>query len=155
MEIRKAELEDVPLMAKMGRYFHDISSYGKLMAYDELRIQDNLIGIINSPNAILLVAWLKGEFAGMLAGVLVNNLYDPRELIAQCLFVAVLPDFQKKKVANKLMGEFEAWGLAKGATLLTHSGYSEKFIEAMKKRGYEQVEVVLMKRIEEPSEVSV
>lgn len=155
MEIRQAEIGDLPVMAKCGRYFHDISSYGKLMGYDEIRIQGNLLGLINSPISILLNAWEGDVLMGMLAGLVINNLYDPQELVGQCLFLAVLPDYQKKKVSNALMVEFDKWAIAQGAMMLTYSGYSEKFITSMKRRGYTQVEVTLMKRIGEDNGIPV
>lgn len=155
MEIRPAEISDVLVMAKCGRYFHDISSYGKIMGYDEIRIQGNLLGLINSPVAALLVAHEGDTLMGMLAGIVINSLYDPKEFVGQCFFVAVLPDFQKKKVSNALMAEFDKWAIAMGAVMLTYSGYSEKFISSMKKRGYTQVEVTLMKRVGEDNGVSV
>ena len=155
MEIRKAELGDLPVMAKHGRYFHDISSYGKLMGYDEIRIQDNLAGIMNSDVGLLLNAWDGDVLMGMLAAIIINNLYDPKEYVAQCFFVAVLPDFQKRKVSNALMVEFEKWSRANCADIVVYSGYSEKFINSMKRKGYIQVEVTLMKRLGESDGVSV
>ncbi|MFH0959647.1 MAG: GNAT family N-acetyltransferase [Pseudomonadota bacterium] len=148
MEIRRAEPGDLPLMAKMGRYFHEISTYGKLQGYDEIRVQESLLGGLDNPRTIFLVAWEEEKLAGLLLGCLNVNFYDPRETIAQCLFVAVFPEYQKKKVASKLMKEFETWAMDNKANIIIYSGYSQSFIHAMKKKGFEQVEVTLMKRLD-------
>jgi hypothetical protein len=155
MEIRRAEVEDLPLMAKTGKYFHDISDYGKVISYDEIGIQNSLMGLMNSPMGIILNAWEGDKLLGMIAGVTVPNFYSPSEFAGQCLFVAVVPEEQQKKVSKMLRRAFEDWSMKMGASLFLYAGYSKKFIKAMKAKGYSAVETVLVKKVVEPDAIPV
>lgn len=149
MEIREAEIGDLPTMAKTGRYFHDISDYGKVMSYDEIGVQDNLLRFIEDEQMFLANAWEGEKMVGMIAGGVTRSFYDPNETMGQCVFVAVIPEAQQRKISKALMERFERWATENGASVLMYSGYSEKFIESMKRRGYVRGEVTMLKRVEE------
>jgi hypothetical protein len=147
MEIRKAEIGDLPVMAKLGRYFHDISDYGKVQSYDELKVQDTVLSVMNSNGGLVLTAWDEDRMVGLLAGIVIGSFYNSNELIAQCIFVAVIPEYQRKSVSSKMEKMFEEWGVSLGAEVVLYDGYSKKFIEAKKRKGFKVGSTTLLKRL--------
>jgi GNAT superfamily N-acetyltransferase len=152
MEIRPAEIGDLPLMAKVGRYFHDIAPYGKFTSYDEIGIQDTFLSAIQG--GFLMNAWEGDKLIGMLLGGMGQNYQNPSERIAQCLGVAVVPEARRSKAGKALMDALEQWATENGAAAIMCSGYDKRFLNSMKRRGFEQIEYTVMKKVL-PDELSV
>lgn len=149
MEIKVATGLDILAMVKAGKYFHEISEYGKFQSYDEQALSETLLQVIGSNNVgKIWIAWDDNKLAGMVLGLLQPNFYDSNELMAYCAFVAVLPKYNRTWAYKRLKTSFEDWAKKSKASIIAYSGYSQKFIRSLKKDGFEQVEITMMKKIE-------
>jgi len=148
MEILEATEFDIPAILTFGHYFHDISDYGKFQTYDHKGLKKNLFDVIQNPDASMWVAWDNNKLAGAIMGMLIPNFYDPSQIMAECGFLAVLPKYGSKHIGKKLRHLFEQWAVNSGASILMYSGYSRKFITALKREDFTQTEVTLMKKVE-------
>jgi len=149
MEIRLAEIDDLPLLAKVGRKFHQDAGFDKVQSYDEQGIQDSFFALLNNPLGILITAWDEGKFAGAIAGGIYPNFYDPRESILQAGFVCVMEEYRKGEATGALVGAFEEWGKAKGANILTYMSNTKEWAKQLKDRGFVKTDTVWAKRMEE------
>jgi len=147
-EIKDGDIFDLPLIAREARIFNELAqdAYGKFMSYDDKSVVKSITSVIYNGGKFW-VLWNKDEFAGVCLGGIVPNFYNHAEMIANCMFVAVLPQYQRTQWGSKLMKEFEAWAKEKGAKSICYGGYDKKFIRTMKRKGFTQTEVKLMKDI--------
>ena len=147
MEIREATPSDISTIVKVGKYWHDIATYAEFQTYDEQALSEAIYEVIANGHGRMWVMWDDDKVVGMIMGHLAPNFFNSNQTMAVCAFVAVLPKYQRKKISKQLSMEFEEWGKGKGADTIVYSGYSKKFIDSMKRKGFKQVEVTLMKKV--------
>jgi len=145
MEIQEATELDINAIVKFGRYFHEIADYAKFQKYADQGFAKMLYDVIMNPNAKIWVAWDGNSLAGTIMGMIIPNFYDPSQIMADCGFVAVLPKYGRKHIGKKLRNAFEVWAKEMKADIKMYSGYNPKFITALKREGFIQTEVTLMK----------
>jgi len=149
MIIEEATEFDTLAMVKAGKYFHDKSDYGKFQSYDEKALSETLLKVIENPDVgKIWIGWDGNKLAGMVMGLLQPNFYNYHDVMAYCAFIAVLPKYNRTWLFKKLKTTFEDWAKESGADVVAYSGYSQKFIRALRKDGFEQVEVTMMKKLE-------
>uniref|UniRef100_A0A6M3KF12 Putative acetyltransferase n=1 Tax=viral metagenome TaxID=1070528 RepID=A0A6M3KF12_9ZZZZ len=149
MEIRKAEIDDIPLLAKLGRQFHEDAGFSSVQSYDEKGFQESLMNIVDNPLAILITMWEEEAFVGALSGGLFPNFFAPSETIAQSGFLCVMPEFRKSQAAKDLTGIFEKWAENMGASIVTYFGNTQSLINKFRKRGFKKTDTVMSLRIKE------
>ena len=150
MEIRKAEIGDFPMLARVGAKFHKEAGFEKIQSYDEMSVQDSLLQIHDNPLGIILVAWDdEDKFAGIVAGGIYPNFYNPSEVVAQVGFICVEPEYRKGIATGQLMSAFEQWASDMGASGLACMSNTKEWSQALKERGFVKTDTVFRKKIDE------
>lgn len=149
MEIKDGEIFEVPYIAGEIKLFNDLAkeSYAKFLTYDSKSVAASMNAVLRSGGKYW-VLWDEDKFAGVCMGMIVPNFYNHDQTIAECIFVGVIPEHQRTRWGLKMMRKFEEWGKEQGADFLCFGGYDKKYIRNMKRNGFEQVDVKLMKRLE-------
>ena len=147
-EIREGNIADLPLIVEKAKIFNELAKdgYGKFLTYDPLSVSENIAKVVGAGGKYW-VLWKDDEFAGIVMGMVTPNFFNSAQNIANCLFVAVLPEFQKTRWGSKLMNKFEEWGKESGADFIAYTGYEKKFFRSVRRRGFVKTETRLMKRI--------
>ena len=148
-EIREGDIFDLPLIVERAKIFNELAkdAYGKFMSYDPRSVTKGITSVVKNGGKYW-VLWKDDDFAGICLGGIVPNFYNHSEMIANCWFVAVLPEYQRTQWGTKLMKKFEAWAKEEGAQSVCYGGYDKKFVRTMKRKGFIQTEVKLMKDIQ-------
>ena len=148
MEIKEGNIADLPLIVNNVGVFFELAQdgFGQFLTLSPMDFADNIHRVVQAGGKYW-VLWNEGEFAGIIMGGIARNFYDNSQTIASCLFVAVLPEYQRSQWGSKLMAKFEDWAMENGADFVAYNGYDPKFIRTMKRKGYKQIEVKLMKEL--------
>lgn len=88
--IRRATIDDVPIMAVYGEQFFDEAGWGDVASYDLGDCAASLAQMVESDDAIMLVAD-EGEIVGMVAGVIFPLYFNRAHRTGQELFYWVRP----------------------------------------------------------------
>lgn len=148
MEIKDGDLFDLPLIVEEARIFNELAkdAYGKFLSYDPKSVSTGITSIVRNGGKYW-VLWDEDDFAGICLGGVIPNFYNHAEKIANCLFIAVMPKYQRTRWGSKLMDKFDAWAKETGAQSVCYGGYDKKFVRMMKRKGFIQTEIKMMKEI--------
>lgn len=105
--IRPATQSDVPLIAEMGRNFHQAAGWGDVAEYDPESISATLAAMIDSQDMILLVAEQDGEVVGMAGGAMSPLYFNHAHRIGQELFYWINPG-SRNGIGKLLLDALEA-----------------------------------------------
>ena len=148
LEIKEGNIADLPLIVGKAKIFNELAKdgYGKFLSYDPVSVSSSITSVVTNGGKYW-VLWKGNEFAGILLGSLQPNFYNHAELCAGCIFIAVLPEYQRTQWGTKLREKFEAWGKEQGAQCVGYGGYDKNFIRTMKRKGFTVIETMLMKEL--------
>ena len=113
MKIRFATVADVPALTALGRRAHAQTRYAAY-DYDEIRVADNLAGIIEigqngkGTHCLLLAENDRGDIAGVLIGLIERQLFSDLP-VANVLVYYVLPDKRMTGAGFRLITAFRKW----------------------------------------------
>lgn len=148
--IREAIQDDLGRLVEMGEAFFAYSAFAPFVAYDPEQAAAVLSGLIDSPDAVVLVAELDGEVAGALVGALSSAWFNPTKRMAVELAWWLDPKHRHGTVGVRLMRRFEQWAQSRFADVLVMSDLvidgSEPLGDLMTRAGYTYVERSHMKR---------
>ena len=148
MEIKDGDIFEVPFVAGEMQIFNELAkdAYAKFLTFDAKSVSASM-NMVLKIGGKFWVLWDDEKFAGVCMGMINPNFYNNAQKIAECIFVGVLPEYQKTQWGLKMMRTFEAWAEEEGADFICYGGYDKKYIRNMKRHGFEQIDVKLMKRI--------
>ena len=147
--IRKATINDMPDVLRMGQEFYKEAPYSIPFDVDSLR--ETVIEFIEADeaDAILLVSEVDGKTVGMLAGVLTPLYYNKSYKQAQEYWWWVDKDFRGSKEGVSLFEAYESWATFYGACQMSVCTMTSnvslcKFFES---RGYSQKDFCFTKEV--------
>lgn len=111
--IRTATHDDVPAIAALGRKFHGEAGWADIADYVKKDCEASLHGMIDNPDAILLVAEDEGEIAGMAGGVTFPLYFNASHRTGQELFFYIVPGL-RNGMGRKLLATLETEARALG-----------------------------------------
>ena len=149
-KVRFANLADFPEMLAMGEDMHNESPRYRVHDFNVEKSAEILVNMHGRENCVLLVAEAAGHLTGMLLGFVAENTFCSG-LVASELAVYVAPHARGSSAASRLVGAFEAWAFAHGASEISlgistevEADRTSKFYQRM---GYAPTGSVLMKRV--------
>ncbi len=147
-EIKEGNIADLPMIVGKAKIFNELAKdgYGQFLTYDLKSVSLSITGVV-AGGGKFWVLWRNDEFAGILLGHIQPNFYNHSQLIAACIFIAVLPEYQRTQWGTKLKKKFEDWGKEQGASFVGYGGYDKNFVRTMKRKGYTPIETMLMKEM--------
>lgn len=147
-EIKDGDIFDLPLVTNEMKVFNELAkiAYAKFLTYDAKSVSASMTSVIQAGGKFW-VLWNGDDFAGVCMGMISHSFWDSSQTVAECLFVGVLPEHQKTRWGTKLEKKFEEWAHEQKADFVCYGGYDKNFIRAKKRKGFEQINVQLMKRL--------
>lgn len=117
MKIRTANLSDIAVLVDMGRQMHAESPRYSRLSYCAEKVETTLITMINSPDAIVLVAEVNEKIQGA-ALALIDQEWFSHDKVASELVLFVTPDNRGALIAAKLIACMDGWAERKGVPYL-------------------------------------
>lgn len=111
--IREASLSDIPALSVLAEEMLREGSYATL-SFDEEKLQDMLVGLIDAPNGFVCVY----DRDGVVQGALIADLAAPwfsSDLVAQEHALYITPAARGGVAAMSLVGAFINWAVKGGA----------------------------------------
>jgi N-acetylglutamate synthase-like GNAT family acetyltransferase len=147
MNIRDADKSDIPFIVAEGIKFlkHHPCKFEQSLDIDHLNaLAENLI-----TNHTLLVAEQEGQLVGMIAGILVPNIYNKDYIGLQEMFWWVVEEARTSSAAIRLYGAFEerAKDLEVDFISMVSTVYTPTLENYYKKQGYKPVETSYIKEL--------
>jgi GNAT superfamily N-acetyltransferase len=127
MILREAVLDDVPEVTTLALQFFDESG----APYNPTNVVAIVADSIDNPNALVLMAKVKGEIAGIFLAFLDRNVFTD-ELFSQDRIIFVLPEYRAKPVAYALYKGYLAWARSKHCKEAMFSALWSKDNESLK-----------------------
>lgn len=103
MDITLATEEDLYDIGKLGKAFVDNSISSKFITYNGPMFIDFLYRMLEAGIARLWVAKDHDKVIGAVCLVVSPNLYNPDEVMAEIVFIDVLPEYRKQGIAGELL----------------------------------------------------
>lgn len=146
--IRIGQMEDVPILLKFAKNFHQASPY-RSMRFNSEKGKKFLEGILSGRNTegIVLVALQDGNPIGMLVGACSEPVFSSSR-VAMELGWWIEPEFRKTRASALIYTAYEDWAMRVGCSHVQGAylpGVSPDLDEFYKKRGYRQVESSYLK----------
>lgn len=138
--IREATPDDVPAIVQMGLRFLTSAPYGGLLRPKPEVMAAFALRLIQSDEAVWLVAERQGALIGMLAMFLYAQPFSG-QVIATELCWWVEPEARGPRTAIRLLTQGEAWARAKGAELLQMIAPTDHVAAFYERTGFERIEV--------------
>lgn len=112
LNIRTATAEDVAGLVALSEIWHrDCEIYGE---FDPVRVAQMLNRLLALEERIVIVAEDRGELVGMLFGLTIERWFSA-DRVAQILAVVVRPEHRGGNAADRILSEFQAQALQRGA----------------------------------------
>ena len=150
--ITPAQPKDLQRLGPLACQFYAASKF--LRAFDMERFESLWKGLLESGNGVIYVLESNGEITGVIGGVLHPEAYSG-ELIAQEFFWYV--DEKRRGHGIRLYRCLENWARIKGCMELRMAHLSdsmpEKVADFYRRVGYEKVETLYAKRLDEVAEL--
>jgi len=147
--ITRATSKDLKSIADLGGQFIAASISSKFVSYDAEGFKEALHELIAKHIAYVWIARVANKIAGAACLIVTANIYNPVEMLADCYFIDVLPEYRKQGLMVDLLGECEKWCKHNGIVAMTVCFKQEKIAKAMVGKGYTQFETRLIKKIGE------
>ena len=110
--IRTATADDVSHLAALSEIWHrDCEIYGE---FDHVRATKSLERVLALTERVAIVAEDRGALVGMLVGLAVERWFSA-ERAAQILAFVVRPEYRGGNVADRILAEFQAQAIQRGA----------------------------------------
>ncbi|WP_443115482.1 GNAT family N-acetyltransferase [Herbaspirillum seropedicae] len=113
--IRPATLDDMPVLLAMGRAMHAESPRWRRLKYCEPKVEAMLLGLIESPRGLVLMAERGGEIVGAIAAV-AQFAWCSTDLVAEEVSFYMLPEHRGSLAAARLVNSFKEWARLVGAS---------------------------------------
>ncbi len=153
VDIRQAREADMAAILRMGREFHDQSSFAGMAEYDAGSFE-RTVGLLMSEHVagVLLIANYDGAVVGMAGCALFPFFFNVNVTLAQELFWYVQPEHRKGAGAALLDGlEIEAG--RRGAVAMISAAIAglrdDAIARVYVRRGYEPAENTFIKRLQQ------
>ena len=115
--IRKADIDDVPSMIKLGMEMHEESPVFNMVDFDGDKLMSLAKSGAMTDFGASFLAEINGEAIGMFCGIVVPH-YWGHMLMANDLCLFVTKSRRGGTAAYRLIKAFEAWAIANGAVAL-------------------------------------
>lgn len=142
--IRPAVASDVGRIFEMGARFVASTAYRELLALDRDKTIDTLLGVLESPKGVMLVAAHDERLTGMIGLVLTDHLYSG-EPSAYELFWWVEPEARGDGVRLLRAAELEV--RKRGAMTCYMISPNERVGKLYDRLGYRRIESSYMRRL--------
>lgn len=147
MIIRRATREDIPFLLTEGIKFiqyHPANFSKEVDSNYLIEIGLNLID-----NHVVFIAEENNKSLGMIAGMVVPNLYNPKFTILQEFFWWIKEEYRNTKAAFKLFSAFEkeAIKLKVNSIVMVSTAYTPQLERIYKHKNYRPIEYAFMKEI--------
>ena len=146
--IRDAELADLPIIAEAANKFINEASIDKLFDYNSKSFLRFLQYCLYRESCILLIAEHMELSVGALLMECVPSMFNENQIIGEILFIDVLPEYRKMKIALKLLARAEEWAKQNNIHVLSLNLPQTEIVKNMEKYGFNVIEKRLMKKIE-------
>lgn len=113
--IRPATIGDMGVLLAMGRAMHAESPRWRRLKYSEHQVETMLIGLIESPQGVVLIAERDGQAIGAIAAV-VQRAWCATDLVAEEVSFYMLPEHRGSLAAARLVNSFKEWARLQGAS---------------------------------------
>ena len=142
MMIRKATLDDVPLLMLFADWLEDESARYKRLGVNKEKVVSHFTAIIeNEDIGVILLAEQNGVVLGGFAGGVYSD-WMTDSLLTFDYVNYVMPECRGLKIGEKLVAEFVKWSKQRGAKLVqcgTATGITpDKTIEMYKRCGFRE-----------------
>lgn len=130
MEIRFANISDIPGFVEAGRRVHQLTRF-KANGYDETRVGNSLRAIIENPtgaHCFIVAVDTSGCPVGWIIGCIEQHFFSS-QLIASIINIGVLPERRMSGAGVRLLSAFRKWATNRGAVELmagVNSGIDQK-----------------------------
>jgi GNAT superfamily N-acetyltransferase len=146
--IRPATVEDVETIVDLGEIFHGQAGWADIADYVGEDCAASLTAMVESPDAIVLVAEEGGEIVGMAGGVTYPLYFNRGHRSGQELFWWVRPGCRVGgKLLEALEGEARLLGCQSWAMIALDKIEPELMGRLYRRRGYRASEHTYMKRL--------
>ena len=147
IEIKDAELKDLPLIAEGARDFLKETKINQIFDYDPNSFIRFLQYSLYVDSSALWMAKHNGLSVGALFVVSFPSIFNDNQLIGDILFVDVLPEYRRYGVAKKLFERLDIWAEDKNIHVLSFHLEHPEIIKGMERLGFKQIETRMMKKI--------
>jgi hypothetical protein len=120
--IRKATLEDVPILIAIGSLFHSQTVLSDLLPYDSESVRHLLVTSIENDACAVFVLEDKGKVVGGICGAVVPMYWNNRLLVGQQFAWFVVPSKREGIKSLGLLDEFERWAFEEKDAVACFSG---------------------------------
>ena len=145
--ITRATSKDLKAIAALGGQFIAASISSKFISYDTEGFEGALRELVAKHVAYVWIARVANKIAGAACLIVTANIYNPIEILADCYFIDVLPEYRKQGLMVDLLGECERWCKHNGIVAMSVSFNDDPIAKGMIKKGYTKFETRLIKKV--------
>ena len=150
MQIREATKEDIKVLGVIGKPFIDNSISSRFVSFNGDLFVKFLNTLIESGIAKVWVPKHGNRIVGAICCIFSPNIYNKEELLAEIMFIDVIPEYRKKGIATKLIDVAEEYAKKQGVKSISmvfkHKEIADKIMENC---GYTMFEYKIIKRLGE------
>lgn len=148
--IRRATLDDVPEIARLGGLFHAEAGWGDIVEYSQTDCEKTLTHLVTNDDGIVLVADRDGEIVGMCGGLCHPIYFNHAHKSGQELFWWMRPDLRDgtgRELLEAMESEARRVGCESWSMIALDKVQPEITGRIYRRRGYRASEHSYIKRL--------
>ena len=146
--IREATPYDIAQLGRLGRPFIEEAIDRDFVSFDDEGFVNALHHLISIGILRVLVAKEGQNITGATALLIAPNIYNPREILGDIVFIDVLPEHQKRGIGGELLARAEAMAKDIGVKALTVSFKNKEIADkVITSHGFTMFEYKLIKKV--------
>lgn len=150
IQLRDVDAGDLVMVKTLVKEYIEETPFFNAIPFSDDEANNQFFQALSSHRSYIRLAYFRDELAGIFWGRL-GNFFSTKVLFAFDVFCFVRPKFRGRKVADKILEDFENWALKNGCQYVRFVAFSSQNNEGvgafLTRRGYKQSGTNLVKTL--------